>query len=104
MADVALRGLHDLPERRPRDSLQLARPATPGARLDRGTRLGSISVAVFAQLDGLVAHLHARAARRVRQIDLGGNRDIAALHRPTPGPTAKDVSERAPGAERAGAA
>ena len=44
VAHVARRGAHDLAERRPRDSAQLAGAAAARARLDRGPGLGAVAV------------------------------------------------------------
>ena len=96
-ADVARGRSHHLTERSPRHGAQLAGPVAAGAGVDRRSGLGSVAIAVLAQDDRLVGDLHRVATGRLCQIDLGGDRDVAALDRAT----ATAASKRAGAAEGA---
>ena len=95
-AHIAGRGAHQLSERRALHRPQLAPAAAPLAGLDRSAGLSSVSAAVLTRHDRFVRDLNRATPRSVRQVDLGGCRDVAALDR-----SARTAAEHVP--ERAAA-
>ena len=89
VADVAVDGPHDLPERRARDRLQPARAAAALAGLDRRARLGAVAVAVLADVDRLEGSSsrvpRAASARSTRDL----HRDVRPGHRAAGRPAAE---------------
>ena len=82
VADVAGHRANHLSERRARCRLQLATAATAFARLNWGSRLGSVAVAMLAAVDGLIGDLHLHAVGRFDQVYLDRDRDVGARCRP----------------------
>ncbi len=80
-ADVAGHLAHDLAEGRAADRLQQPRATAALARRDRRARLGAVAVAALAGVDRLEVQLDRRAARRLRELDVGADRDVRALGR-----------------------
>ena len=64
------------------------------ARLDRRAGLGAVAVAVLAAVDGLVGDLDLGAAVGLREVDLDGHGDVAALARAGARAAAERAAER----------
>jgi hypothetical protein len=80
-AGVADRGAHELAEARAGDALGLAGAVAGRAGDDRRAGLGAVAAAGLALHRGVVADLDARAVGGLGEVDRGGDRDVAALHR-----------------------
>ena len=80
-AGVADRGADELAEAGAGDALGLAGAVAGRAGDDRRARLGAVAAAGLAQHRRVVGDLDADPVRGLGEVDRGGDRDVAALHR-----------------------